>query len=411
MGTTEYLTASKFQSKLNFVTRKIIHLDLDAFFCSVEERFDPTLRGKPFVVGGKPGQRGVVASASYPARTYGIHSAMPTSQAIRLCPGLIILHGRHGVYGEASREVMERLADLTPLIEQISIDEAFMDVSDLPEAGLEIARNLQSRIRTELDLPCSLGVATNKLVAKMATDRGKVTLGKKGAPPNAILVVPPGEEAAFFAPLPVQALWGVGPKTAERLKGLGVHTIGEILTLPAVVLTAQFGKMGPELLDRARGIDDRPVETSRDVKSVSQETTFDKDVSDREQLVATLRRLTEQVCFRLRKDHMAGMTVRLKLRWPDFTTISRQVTLPQSADQDGVIFSAVCALFDSVWETDRAVRLLGVGVSGLVSDLHQLSLWDTPPEKERRLLEAVDELRNRYGEQIIRRASRLPKKP
>jgi DNA polymerase-4 len=405
------LTASIFQCKLISVTRKIIHLDLDAFFCSVEERQDPSLRGKPFIVGGNPGQRGVVASASYPARTYGIHSAMPTSQAVRLCPGLLIVHGRHGAYGEASREVMERLAALTPLVEQISIDEAFMDVSDLPEPGLEIAGKLQARIHSELDLPCSLGVATNKLVAKMATDAGKATLGKKGEPPNAILVVPPGEESAFFAPLPVQALWGVGPKTAERLNGLGVHKVGEILNLPAAVLEAQFGKSGLDLMDRARGIDDRPVETSRDVKSVSQETTFDKDTADGDELVGTLRHLAEQVGYRLRKDHLAGSTVRLKLRWPDFSTITRQVTLPQPADQDGVILAAACALFDSVWQPERAVRLLGVGVSGLTADLRQLSLWDTPPEKERRLLEAVDALRSRYGDQIILRASKLPRKP
>ncbi|MBI4771414.1 MAG: DNA polymerase IV, partial [Chloroflexi bacterium] len=204
--------------------RKILHLDLDAFFCAVEEQRDPALRGQAFAVGGRPEARGVVASCSYAARRFGVRSAMPMARAVKLCSGLIIVPSRHKVYSDVSRQVMERLYDLTPLVEQISIDEAFLDVSDLPESGEALARRLQATMRDELRLPCSLGVATNKLVAKIASDVGKAA-ARTGAPPNAILVVPPGEEAAFLAPLPAAALWGVGPKTATRLAGLGIHTI------------------------------------------------------------------------------------------------------------------------------------------------------------------------------------------
>ncbi len=209
---------------------KIMHLDLDAFFCAVEEQRDASLVGKPFAVGGKPSERGVVASCSYAARQSGVHSAMPMARAVKLCPGLLVVPARHGVYSAVSRQVMARLHNLTGLVEQISIDEAFMDVSDLPEPGLVLAQRLQATIREELSLPCSIGVATNKLVAKMATDVGKASR-RGGQPPNAIQVVPPGQEAAFLAPLPIQALWGVGPKTAARLNELGVRTVGDLANL------------------------------------------------------------------------------------------------------------------------------------------------------------------------------------
>lgn len=392
------------------MVRKILHLDLDAFFCSVEEKHDPSLKGKRFIVGGRPDERGVVASASYPARVFGIHSAMPTSQALRLCPDLIIVHGQHHTYSEESDQVMERIGSLTALVEQVSVDEAFFDVTDLPQPGYEIARGLQLRINTELQLPCSIGVATNKLIAKTATDVGKTSRPDKSCPPNTILVIPPGEEAAFLAPLPAQAIWGIGPKTAKRLSELGVHTVGDLLRIPESMLARMFGKFGPELLLRARGIDNSPVVTSHTAKSISQETTFDRDIREQVVLERTLRELTEKVCSRLRKDDFAGTTVRLKLRWPDFTTLTRQVTLRQPTDQDGVVFDAILTLFHSVWKPGLSVRLLGVGVSGLGPGQHQLSLWDTPDEKEHRLLEAVDELRARYGKQVIQKASQLDRK-
>jgi DNA polymerase-4 len=207
--------------------RTIIHLDLDAFFCAVEEQRDPSLRGKPFAVGGRPESRGVVASASYMARKFGVRSAIPMAQAVRLCPELLVVSPNFAAYRAASRQVMERLHALTPLVEQISIDEAFLDVTALAEPGNALAVRLQATIRDELALSCSLGVATNKLVAKVATDVGK-SLVRSGKMPQAICVVPPGEEAAFLAPLPATALWGVGPKTAEKLAELGMHTIGDI---------------------------------------------------------------------------------------------------------------------------------------------------------------------------------------
>ena len=309
------------------MSRKILHLDLDAFFCAVEEQLDPTLRGKAFAVGGRPQERGVVASCSYPARKFGVHSAMPTGQALRLCPELILVRHRHHVYGEVSEKVMQRLYDLTPQVEQISIDEAFIDASELAESAEEIARRLQARIRNELELPCSIGAAGNKLVAKIANDVGKAAARGLGKPPNAITVVPPGQEAAFLAPLPVDALWGVGPKTAQKMQAIGVQTIGDLAQKPAAELNAIFGKLGQEFSLHAQGIDERPLITFHEPKSVSRETTFIKDVSQHEQLLAELKKLSQSVSRRLKREQRYGATVKLKLRWPDFTTLTRQTTL------------------------------------------------------------------------------------
>jgi len=386
--------------------RKILHLDLDAFFCSVEEQHNPSLKGKAFAVGGQPDERGVVASCSYAARAFGVRSAMPMSRAIKICPDLIIVSHHHGNYGKVSDQVMERLHNLSPLVEQISIDEAFMDVSDLPESSLALARDLQARIRAELDLPCSLGVASNKLVAKIATDVGKAAV-RTGQSPSAIMVVPPGEEAAFLAPLPHTALWGVGPKTAAQLDRLGLKTIGDIARWPEADLARRFGKWGHDLARHAKGIDDRPVETWRETKSISQEITFNRDVADGASLHHTLRELSDQVGHRLRESSLAGTTIKLKLRWPDFTTISRQVTLPQPTDLDDEIYKAIVQLFDAEWQFGRSVRLLGVGVSGLGPPIRQLSLLDAEPEKNRKLLTAVDKLRDKYGDQVLKRGRGL----
>ncbi len=261
------------------MVRKIIHLDLDAFFCAVEEQRMPPLQGKAFAVGGQPEDRGVVASCSYPARQHRVHSALPMAQAVKLCPNLIIIPANHREYRAVSRRVMARLHKLTPLVEQISIDEAFLDVSDLPEPAEVLARRLQASIRSELGLPCSLGMATSKLVAKIANNVGKASARGDG-PPNAILIVPPGQEREFLQPLPCDALWGVGPKTAERLAALGMHTIGDIARWPADNLRERFGRHGYDLAQHANGIDNRPVVTQHEPKSVSQETTFVRDVSD-----------------------------------------------------------------------------------------------------------------------------------
>ena len=390
--------------------RKIIHLDLDAFFCAVEEKRDPGLRGKPFAVGGRPEERGVVASCSYAARRFGIHSAMPMARALNLCPGLLIVPSRHGVYSQVSRQVMQHLKDLTPLVEQISIDEAFLDVSDLSETGEAIARRLQASIQRDPGLPCSLGVATNKLLAKTANDVGKAA-NRSDHPPNAITVVPPGQEAAFLAPLPVEALWGVGPKTAERLAEMGIHSIRDLAHWPAADLRRTFGKMGQEMATRAQGIDDRPVATSHETKSISQETTFSQDVRDGEVLRRTLRALAEGVGGRLRSAGLYASTVKIKLRWADFSTLTRQVTLEQATDQDLEISATALELFENTWPKGKAVRLIGVGVSGLGPLVRQLSLWDQDNEKERRLQSAVDELRQRFGSKALRRGSDLKSHP
>lgn len=367
-------------SDINTPTRTIIHLDLDAFFCAVEELHNPRLAGKAFAVGGRPEQRGVVASCSYPARNKGVHSAMPMAQAIKLCPGLIVLPARHSEYSRVSRQVMERLHRLTPLVEQISIDEAFLDVTGPFADGFIIASSLQATIREELSLPCSLGVATNKLVAKIATDVGKAA-HRSQASPKAITVVAPGEEAAFLAPLPVDALWGVGPKTASRLAQLGITTIGELAAFPPAELKRIFGKNGQDLATHARGIDDRPVITSHTIKSVSQEVTFARDTADETTLLTTLNDLCESCAARLNESRLSGSTIKLKIRWPDFSTVSRQTTLSQPTDQAPHIQAAASLLFQRIWK-GQAVRLLGVGIGNLVTSPRQFSLWDHLTEED-----------------------------
>jgi DNA polymerase-4 len=388
--------------------RKILHLDLDAFFCAVEENLDPSLRGKAFAVGGRPDARGVVAACSYAARVYGVHSAMPMAQAMHLCPDLIIRPNRRGVYGETSRDVMAILHDLTPLVEQLSIDEAFLDVTMHADSAADLARKLQGRINAELKLPCSLGVASNKLVAKIANTVGKAK-ARSGVPPNAITVVPPGDEATFLAPLPATELWGVGPKTAEQLKRLGITTIGEIARWPETDLIRRFGQHGRDLARHARGLDVRPVETERDAKSISQETTFTRDVSDRTTLTHTLRRLADGVGRQVRKEGLAGTTIKLKLRWSDFTTLTRQLTLKHTTDGDNEIYAVAEHLLDQHWPRGKPVRLIGVGVSGFAAPRRQLSLWESAGslDEERRLQDTLDDLRDRFGGDAIRRASDL----
>lgn len=384
------------------MTRKIIHLDLDAFFCAVEERRNPGLHGKPFAVGGQPQERGVVASCSYPARMSGVRSAMSMAQALHLCPALQIISADHTAYSQASRQVMQCLSDVTPLLEQISIDEAFLDVSDLPEQPGSIALHLQTTIRSTLDLPCSLGTATNKLVAKIANDFGK-SQNRGFNPPNAITVVQPGDEAAFLAPLPVIALWGVGPKTAARLEQLGILTIGQLSAWPESELIRQFGKNGRDLHRHALGLDDSPVITSHDTKSVSQEVTFSKDINDPQILHRTLRQQAEKIAWQLRQAGLLGKTIKVKLRWPDFTTLTRQTTLKQPTDLESDILLTVEKLFEANWADRKPVRLIGIGVSGLEPDHRQLSLWETPSERSQRLQSAIDELQNRYGKESIHR--------
>lgn len=390
--------------------RTILHLDLDAFFCAVEELRDPALRGKPFAVGGQPETRGVVASCSYPARQFGVRSAMPMAQAVRRCRDLIIVPHDFAAYHAASREVMARLREVTPLVEQISIDEAFLDVTGLPDAGEPLARRLQAIMRGELHLPCSFGVASSKLVAKIANNIGKDSK-PKDQPPNAITVVPPGSEAAFLVPLPIQELWGVGPKTAEKLHQMQIYTIGDVARSAEADLIRWFGRHGADLWQHARGVDDRPVETDHEAKSVSKEVTFAHDVRDGAVLRQTLRELSDGVGWRLRQSGLRGATVKLKLRWSDFTTLTRQITLEQPIDGDDTIYAVALRIFEANWIPGRAVRLIGVGVSGFDDEPpHQLGLWDAPQPADaasKKLQAALDQLKGKFGEDVIKRGRSL----
>jgi DNA polymerase-4 len=378
--------------------RTILHVDLDAFFCSVEELEQPELKGCAFAVGGKPDKRGVVSSASYPARRYGIKSAMPTARALRLCPDLIIVSPHHKIYSKYSRKVMGLLSDSAPLVEQLSIDEAFLDVSDDPLPGKGIAASLQKTIKDRFGLPTSWGVATNKLVAKIASEVGK---------PEGLVVVPPGEEERFLSPLPVQMLWGVGPKTCERLDKLKIRSIGELAIVSPERLMLLFGERGLDLIAKAKGVDRSAVASVRERRSISSERTFAADVAEYRVLDRSLRRMSEELGSRLRKEGLAGATVRIKVRWPDFSTITRQARLQQPSDQEGEIYRAASKLFRKAWHEGAAVRLLGVGVSNLGPPARQLELFNHSWEHDENLLKAIDSIRKRYGPDALRRADSL----
>jgi DNA polymerase-4 len=373
----------------------------------VEEIQNPNLRGKPFAVGGKPNERGVVASCSYAARALGVRSAMPMSRALQLCRNLIIVPGRHKLYGEYSEKVMSKLRNLTPLVEQISIDEAFLDISDISQPPARIATALQADIKNELHLPSSIGIASNKLVAKIANEVGKKSGKKKDEPPFGLTIVPAGEEAKFLAPLPADMLWGVGPKTSARLTELGIHTIGDIAHWPENEMINLFGENGRDLWRHAQGIDNRPIVTEYETKSISQEVTYNVDVRDEKTLEKTLREQAREVARQLRKNELAGKTVKIKIRWSDFTTLTRQATLPTSTDNEDEIFHTAVKLMKTVRKQNQPVRLIGVGVSGIGEPIRQLSLWDVGSEKSRKLQEVMDELQEKYGRNVIKHGDDL----
>ena len=383
-------------------TRVILHLDLDAFFCAVEEIKDPGLRGKAFAVGGSPTGRGVVTSCSYPARKVGVRSAMPAAKALQLCPDLILVSRNHRDYGRYSKLVMDRLRSFTDQLEQISIDEAFLDISGLGSSPYKTGLAIQQAIVNEIKLPNSIGIASNKLVAKIANDVGKMA-ARGDSPPNAITIVPPGEERIFLAPLPVDMLWGVGPKTKQRLAVFGIQTIGDLANFPEVDLATKFGKHGYDLSRRAKGIDQRGIVTERGIKSVSNERTFPRDLGRKSELIEHIRKLSLQVSNRLQKKNLRGRTVQIKVRWSDFTTLTRQTTLPQSINAFDQIFDTSCELLDQVWQEGRLVRLIGVGVHKLDTQAHQLGLWDTEIQKDLKLRETLHDLKEKYGENVISR--------
>ena len=383
------------------VERAILHVDLDAFFAAVEQRDRPELRGKPVIVGGGgPNQRGVVSTASYEARRFGVRSAMPLREAGRRCPDGIFLPVDGHKYLRVSREVMAILRRFTPLVEPISIDEAFLDVTGSRELfgdAVTIAGFIKDAVRDEVQLTISIGVARTKLVAKIASDLRK---------PDGLVVVAPGEEAAFLAPLDIGRLWGVGEKTATVLREYGVKTIGDLAALPEDLLERRFGKMGPMLGDRARGLDaDRVVGEGEAAKSVGHEHTFDVDTSDREEIERTLLAMSEGVSGRLRASGVRASTVTVKIRDSSFRTITRQRTLAEPTDLTDPIYQVALELARPEVRGLR-IRLLGVSASNL-GEREQLGLFPADDPRRRQAIEAADRLRRRYGERAVTRARLL----
>ncbi len=373
-------------------------MDMDAFFAAVEQLDHPEWRGLPVIVGGDPNGRGVVSTASYEARPYGVRSAMPAATAARLCPDAIWVRPRGTRYRELSLQVRECLWAETPLVEPVSIDEAYLDVTPgryEPEHPAEAARRIQERVE-ELGLSCSVGVATSKVVAKIASDADK---------PGGLTVVSPGEEAAFLAPLPVSSLPGAGAVTCERLAGFGVHTLGRLASLDEDSALEILGSHGMSFVRRARGIDERPVVASPERKSVSHERTFSEDLTAREEVHHELASLAERVGRRLRAKGMRGRTVTVKLRYADFTTRTVQRTLPSVTDSERVFGPVAAELLDSVWRPGTGLRLLGVGLSGFGPATEQMDLFSGVEEERRAaddaLTRGLDRVRDRFGEDAV----------
>lgn len=391
------------------MTRSILHVDMDAFYVSVELVRRPELRGRPVVVGGT-GRRGVVAAASYEARAFGVHSAMPSTQAQRLCPSAVFLAGDHGLYAEVSQRVMAVFDDVTPLVEALSLDEAFLDVTAarrLLGDAQTIAQHIRSTIWEAEHLTCSVGIAANKFVAKLASEEAKPT-PTPGGPVygSGVFTVEPGSELAFLHPLPVRALWGVGSATNDRLGALGVETVGDLAALPVETLTGRLGRsLGEHLHALAHAIDDRPVEPDRETKSISHEETFAHDISDPARLDVELVRQCDAVAHRLRAADLSARTATVKVRFGDFSTITRRSTAPTAFTAAGELLRLSRDLLASV-DTSIGVRLLGVGVANLGSDAAEQLTLDLdadsndrpPPAATDELLDAV---RARFGVDAI----------
>lgn len=377
----------------------ILHVDLDAFFAAVEQHDHPELRGRPVVVGGDPRGRGVVSAASYEARAYGVRSAMPLRTAAALCPHAAFLPVRGSRYAEVSREVMGILRRYSPVVEQVSIDEAFLDVAGtraLHGSPEGIAIGIRAAIRTELGLAASVGVANSRLVAKIASDLRK---------PDALVVVPAGTEAEFLDPLPIGRLWGVGAKTRAVLSDHGVRTIGDLARLPPDVLRRRLGEHGASLADRARGIDPTPIGVDANAKSVSHEHTFEQDTRDPEVIERSLLALSEGVASRLRTGGLRASTIAVKVRDSEFVTRTRQMTLRDATDQADDIYRAALSLARPQVRGIR-VRLLGVAATGL-TERAQLALFAPDEDRRRKASSATDEIRRRYGTQALVRARLL----
>jgi DNA polymerase-4 len=379
----------------------IIHVDMDAFYASVEERDNPELAGRPVIVGGHPQRRGVVSAANYLARRYGVHSAMPTQNAYKRCPEAVFLPVRMERYSEVSQQIHAIFQRYTPVIEPLSLDEAFLDVrgsEGLFGTPVEIARRIQQEIADELGLAASVGVAPNKFLAKIASDIEK---------PQGFVVVEEHRVQAFLDPLPITRLWGVGKAAARRLHGLGLYTVQDIRETPLATLVESLGSHGEHLWELAHGRDDRPVVSDREAKSISHETTFAEDVTDRDALLAQLLHLTEQVAWRMRRHGLSGTTVQLKLRYSDFTSLTRSLGLSRPSDRTDTLWRAVEELFlKRVDHPLPPVRLIGMGVSGFDrAQPQQEDLFAQPVDEAASRLDALsDTIRERFGKGILQRA-------
>jgi DNA polymerase-4 len=383
--------------------RSILHVDMDAFFASVEQLDDPALRGRPVLV-GYDGPRGVVAAASYESRAFGCHSAQPMATAKRLCPHAAIVPVRHARYREASQQVFKVFNQFTPRIEPLSIDEAFLDVTGslrLLGPAERIAADLKLRVRTTTGLTASVGVAPNKFLAKLASDMCK---------PDGLAVVRRDDVDALLAPMPVGKIFGIGPKTAERLRSIGARTIGDLRRLPADVLAQTVGGDGEHYRRLAFGIDDRPVVTDAEAKSIGQEQTFGIDLVDPEAVGAVLLGQAEQVAQRLRGHRLRARAITVKIRFGDYRTITRSTTLPTPTDATAEVWSAARRLFQRWCEAGfQPVRLIGVSAGGLGAADGQLDLFPDPAaQKQRRLDSAVDAINRRFGRPVIGRSRKPP---
>ena len=372
--------------------RTIMHIDLDAFFVSVEQASNPELRGKPVVVGGKPGSRGVVATASYEARAFGLHSAMPISTAASLCPQAIFIEGNYNHYTDVSKKFMAILVDFSPFLEPMGLDEAYIDVTgfeSLHGTIRQMALKIKQRVKDELGIVASIGIATCKVVAKVASDESK---------PDGLIEGPPGGEAAFLSHLAIRKLPGVGKKTEQVLIGLGIRTIGQLAKMPLPALKNRFGQFGDMLHRHANGIDNSPVTLVEETKSISRETTFEADTRDMVFLRATLRYQSEKVGADLRKLGKQAKCISIKVRYADFTTITRQMTLAQPTNVDQTIFQIGNDLLQHAVIGERqALRLIGIGVSNLSEPGMQLSMMNNTEKRLEQLNRAVDRIRDKYG--------------
>ena len=381
--------------------RSIFHVDMDAFFVSVEELYDPSLIGRPVIVGGHKNDRGVVSAASYEARKFGVHSAMPLRTAAKLCPHGIFLPGSRERYTEASRRVRQVLESFTPLVEMASIDEAYLDMTGterLHGAPLAAAHKLHAEVKRQTRLNCSIGASGSRLVSKVASDQAKR---------NGILWIVPGEEARFLAPLEVRKIPGVGEATEQQLRNIGIRRVGDLARLDDRFLADRFGKWGLALAGKSRGLDaggwfDAAIGAGEDPKSISHEHTFTEDTADAPLLESTLMKLAEMVARRLRDHHLHARTIQLKLRYSDFSTITRAHTLDHSTQIDQDLIRETRDLFRKNWRRGAKVRLLGVQVSSLSLIEGQLSLLEgESQEKWKKALTAVDKLRDRYGDSSV----------